>query len=208
MLLFHAGVGVELPFWPLSHFGSLKAALDRLKFRVQTKDDLRKVSLFEVTLKDEGMKFIDCADFGGAKPEAVTGVVLRDDDEARYKISMSIQEEIDRREMAGQAMTWPEQKLLARVMTAEAIAHRCDALRYPNKYEDTGGVSYCILQPNFSNVTSYPVKLTSERSAVIELGNKRAVLTLLDTPEMYPLPDDKVDKHTEVAIFERPSHTS
>ncbi|MBP2533722.1 hypothetical protein [Agrobacterium tumefaciens] len=179
MKLFHAGIGVQLPFWPLSHFGSRLAALERLQHTIKSEADLARIGLFEVTMQSDGQHFIECEDFGAPKPEAVMGVCLGDDRETRYLISQRIQREIEETDMTKQ-----EKKVAARRMAAEAIAHTCYGLRYRNAFEDAGEISYCILKPDFTEVKSYPVKLSSPRSAIIELDDAVAELNLLDRPEL------------------------
>ncbi len=141
----------------------------------------------------DGQHFIECQDFGAPKPEAVMSVCLGDDREARYLISQRIQREVEETDM-----TKLEKKVAARRIAAEAIAHTCYGLRYRNLFEDAGEISYCILQPDFTDVQSYPVRYSAQGSAIIELGDAFAELTLLDQPELNVR--NQVDRYAALTI--------
>lgn len=95
-------------------------------------------------------------------------------------------------------MTKAEKKIAARRIAAEAVASSCYALRYRNEYEDVGAVSYCILNPDVTDVVEHPVRQISSRSAAIDLGDAEAIITLLDQPETGIR--GKVDRYAGVTV--------
>ncbi|HEY9040062.1 MAG TPA: hypothetical protein VIN05_14100 [Roseovarius sp.] len=152
MELYHGG---RLPdhqtFWPLSHFGTKKAALDRIKVNyedhvpwVPEKNFLYKCSV------DIGSKVVDLADWHAAVP---SGIIL-----ALSKAGIL---EVGQRDLSqilqpinDIQQDRPEEALR---MVLGSIEHLgISTLRYPNQHEGrVGEFSYCVVNPSTVRVIEY-----------------------------------------------------
>ena len=177
MQLFHAGVGITLPFLPFTHFGTRQAALDRLKNTVKNHSDLSQIALLEVTFDDTELNIIDSDDIGSPRPFALMKMLIPNEVATRRRVQAEIDElrlrtDIDQIQI----------KRAERYIVLEVVAHTCDALRYVNDHEDFGQPSYCIFRPSFRTIRRIDAQQISCNEAVLDLLGSYATITLLNEP--------------------------
>lgn len=152
MILYHGGqIADHAIFWPLSHFGSKQAALDRINrnFEDTLPNEIVSRTLYRCQV-DLGPNIIDLPDWHAAVP---SGVILAFWKAGLLPISQSelikLMEPINRIQRS--------KPLEARRMVLDAIQHlRISAVRYPNQHEgERGGYSYCLVDSTGVRVLDY-----------------------------------------------------
>lgn len=152
MIFYHGGhLDDQNTFWPLSHFGSKNAALDRIKDNFEEQQSFAPIRQFLYRCEvDLGSNVINLPDWHAAVP---SGVILAFANANILKMSRVEQLELIK---PINSIQW-SQPLEARLMVLKVINHLgISAIRYPNQHEgNIGDYSYCVVHSSDVRVLDY-----------------------------------------------------
>lgn len=192
IIAYHGTVDDITQFRPLTHFGTEKAARDRMDYKKNANGKIYKVQLDirnPFTVKD----------FAGNHYDRVYAFDLRD----KKKIS---QEEMEKITM----LQDPAQLRAALLAKVKELGH--DGFVYKNRYEDKGNISYVVLDPSQVKVLEViPVGEIDETAKVklsYDPNDFGAYVTDKGRPEKtVEIPISKITVFEPDDKFQGPSHS-
>jgi hypothetical protein len=154
-----------LPFWPLTHFGTRRAAVQAMARKWHQHDVRGTPEIYEVRFKP-GIRVVSLPDFLSPKPIALLAKL-----ESCGHISEALSREAKRAlikiDESNQGRPWQERRAFVRKAFPSILGERLglDAVIYRNTVEDIGKLSLCVVRPEIVDLKYVEIATVEELSA-------------------------------------------